>query len=267
MDNVHPEITRHYEAIDEGRRITEGLGELELIRTKEVLSRHLPRAASRILDVGGATGVHASWLADQGHTVHVIDPLPHHVDAASQLPGVTAEVGDARQLPVPDDSFDHALLFGPLYHLTSRVDRLRAWAEARRVTRHRGFIFASAISRFASLFDGLAREFLFDAEFRKIVQRDLSDGQHRNPSEIPRWFTTAFFHQPDELCDEAEDAGLGVVELVGIEGLAGWLPQLADRWADPEAREAILFSARSIESERSLLGLSAHLSLVVRSNS
>lgn len=85
-----PEIARHYEGIDEGRRLTQGLGELELIRTKEALSRHLPRAGSRILDVGGATGVHASWLAAQVHTVHVIEPLPHHVDAALQLSGVTA---------------------------------------------------------------------------------------------------------------------------------------------------------------------------------
>jgi hypothetical protein len=54
------------------------------------------------------------------------------------------------------------------------------------------------------------------------------------------------------------------VELVGLEGLAGWLPHLADRWNDPEARELILYSARAVESEPSLLGLSAHLLAVAR---
>ena len=56
-----------------------------------------------------------------------------------------------------------------------------------------------------------------------------------------------------------------IVELVGVEGLAGWLPQLNERWASAEGREAILFAARSVESEPSLLGLSGHLIAVTRS--
>jgi hypothetical protein len=127
-----------------------------------------------------------------------------------------------------------------------------------------GFVFAAAVSRFASLFDGLARGFLFDPEFRQIVEQDLERGQHRNPSDTPHWFTTAYFHLPEELRHEAEDTGLEMIELVGVEGLAGWLPQLAEQWATPEGRAAILHSARSVESEPSLLGLSPHLIAVTR---
>jgi len=269
MESAPREIIRHYETIEEGRRISEGLGQLELLRTQEVLGRHLPKSPSSIVDVGGATGVHAEWLASSGYDVHVIDLMPHHVEAASRLavsPGqVTAEVGDARELPVADGSFDTVLLLGPLYHLTERADRLRAWTEARRAVRPGGLIFAAAISRFASLFDGLAREYLFDPAFREIVERDLRDGQHRNPAEREHWFTTAYLHRPEDLRDEAEEAGVEIVELVGVEGLAGWLPQLNERWASAEGREAILFAARSVESEPSLLGLSGHLIAVTRS--
>lgn len=269
MDRPPPEILRHYEMIQEGRRIAEGLGRLELIRTQEVLGRYLPAPPSCILDVGGATGIHAEWLSAQGHNVHVVDLMPHHVEAASRLEGtpgrVTAEVGDARDLPADDGAFDAVLLFGPLYHLTERNDRLLAWTEAQRVVRPGGFIFAAAISRFASLFDGLARGFLFDPAFRQIVERDLREGQHRNPTDMPDWFTTAYFHHPDDLREEAQAAGAAVVALLGVEGLAGWLPQLADQWAGPEGRETILEAARSVESEPSLLGLSAHLIAVTRS--
>jgi len=255
--------------IHEGRRIAEGLGRLELDRVRELLVRYLPAPPSSILDVGGATGIHAEWLASRGHDVHVIDLMPHHVEAAARLEGmpgrVTAEVGDARDLPLDDGAVDAVLLFGPLYHLTERDDRLLAWAEAQRVVRPAGFVFAAAISRFASLFDGLARGFIFDPIFRQIVERDLREGQHRNPTDNPDWFTTAYFHHPDELRREAETAGAEVVELVGVEGLAGWLPQLADQWASPRGREAILHTARAIESEPSLLGLSAHLLAVTRS--
>lgn len=259
------EIIKHYETLDEGGRITEGLGLLELFRTREIILRHLPTHPCRILDVGGATGVHASWLGSLGHDVHVVDPVPRHVEQVSRLPHsegrITAEVGDARQLPVPDASFDSVLLLGPLYHLTEREDRLRSWAEARRVVRPGGYVFAAAISRFASLFDGLARGYLFDPRFRLIAERDVQDGQHRNPTNHPHWFTTSYFHHPDELRAEAVEQGLEVVELVGVEGLAGWLPHLSDRWGTEDGQEAILFSARSVESEPSLLGLSAHLLL------
>jgi len=79
---VPPGVVEHYETTDEGRRLTEGLGRLELLRTQEVLRRHLPDRPSEILDVGGATGVHARWLADDGHDVHVVDLVPAHVEKA-----------------------------------------------------------------------------------------------------------------------------------------------------------------------------------------
>ena len=271
LPEVPPEIVEHYEANEEGRRITEGLGRLELLRTQEVLRRHLPEAPLAILDVGGATGVHARWLAADGHDVHVVDLVPAHVEEARGIVGsagrVTAEVGDARKLPVPDDAFDAAALFGPLYHLTDRSDRLRALEEARRAVRAGGVVFVAAISRFASLFDGLVRGFLFEPEFRDIVDGDLAEGRHRNPTGRPEWFTTAYFHHPDELRHEAEAAGLDVLEVVGVEGLAGWLSQLEGRLDTEADRDTLLFSCRAVESEPTLLGLSAHLILVARTPS
>lgn len=271
MTEIPAEVVEHYEQIDEDSRITRGLGRLELVRTQEVLRRHLPDAPLQILDVGGATGVHARWLAADGHAVHIVDVVPAHVEHARGLSGpagrVTAEVGDARELPMRDASVDAVLVLGPLYHLTDRADRVRALAEARRVVRRGGVIFVAAISRFASLFDGLARGFLLEAGFRAIVDRDLSEGQHRNPTDRPEWFTTAYFHRPDELRHEAEAAGLEVIEVVGVEGLAGWLPQLDAVFDTEEGRDAIVFSARAVETEETLLGLSAHLLLVARTPS
>jgi SAM-dependent methyltransferase len=269
MDRFPEEIVEHYDReIDEGQRITRGLGQLELLRTREIVRRHLPPAPSRVLDVGGGTGVHAAWLASDGYDVHLIDRVPRHVDQARRLAlgrgRVTAAVGDARDLPAARANFDAVLLFGPLYHLTERADRGRALREAARVVRPGGVVFVAAVSRFASLFDGLAREFLFDPEFRPIVERDLREGQHRNPHHRPHWFTTAFFHHPGELRAEVADAGLEALELVGVEGLAGFLPRLDRRWENARDRELILWSARVVEAEPSLLGLSAHLLVVAR---
>jgi SAM-dependent methyltransferase len=269
MDEVAGEVRAHYEdAIDEGERLGRGSGRLELLRTQEIVRRHLPPGRLRILDVGGGTGAHAAWLAGDGHRVHVIDPMLRHVEQARRLAGpgrtVTAEIGDARALREPDASADAVLLLGPLYHLVERADRVAALGEALRVVTPGGPVFVGAISRFASLYDGLSRGYLLDAGFRRIVDDDLKDGQHRNPDGTPHWFTTAYFHHPDELAPEAAEAGLDPVEVVGIEGVAGWFGPLLERWDDPAVREAILFSARAVESEPALLGASAHLLMVAR---
>ena len=175
-----------------------------------------------MLDVGGATGVHSEWLLDDGHTVHLVDLLPGHVARADARLGgherFTASVGDARALPLPDASVDAVLLLGPLYHLTDRADRLATWREALRVVVPGGVVVAMAINRFASLFDGLAQSYLFDPAFRAIVAQDLATGVHENPTGDPRWFTTAYFHRPEELAAEATEAGLVVRETVGVEG-------------------------------------------------
>jgi hypothetical protein len=120
----------------------------------------------------------------------------------------------------------------------------------------------AAISRFASLFDGLAREFLFQAEFQRMVAGDLASGRHENPDKRPHWFTTAYFHLSSDLRAEAMEAGLDVADVFGVEGLAGWMAHLAPRWASVDDRRTILEAARAIETEPSLLGLSAHLLLI-----
>jgi ubiquinone/menaquinone biosynthesis C-methylase UbiE len=261
-------VLRHYDTIREEQRITTGLGQLELVRTQEILRRHLPPPPARVLDVGGGTGVHASWLAEDGYRVRVIDLTPRHVEMVRSELGhldVVADVGDARNLPFSDHAFDVVLLLGPLYHLTEVAERLLALREAIRVVRPAGIIAVAAVNRYASLFDGLARRFLLDPAFRAIVEGDLANGQHRNPGDQPHWFTTAYFHHPQELRNEMEESGLSVIDLVGVEGLAGWLQNLADSWDTDTGREAILYAARAVESESTLLGLSAHLLAVGRS--
>jgi SAM-dependent methyltransferase len=263
------EIRDHYEVeIDEAERLSRGAGQLELARTQEIVRRHLPPGSLTIHDVGGGAGAHAAWLAEDGHSVHVVDPMPSHVKAARRLANqsrrITAEPGDARGLAAPNECADAVLLLGPLYHLTARADRLRALKEAARVVRPGGPVFVAAISRFASLLDGLRREFLFDPRFRAIVERDLQDGQHRNPERVPHWFTTAYFHHPSELPDEAVAAGLDCIEVLGVEGVAGWFANVFERWDDPESRAAILATARAVESDPSLIGASTHLLMVAR---
>ena len=154
------------------------------------------------------------------------------------------------------ESFDVVLLLGPLYHLVEREDRLRALREARRVLRQGGLVAAAAISRFASLLDGLVSGHLRDDIGRRVVERDLATGVHRSPPDRPALFTTAYFHRVEELEAEIVDAGFALDAVFGVEG-PGWLRE--DALDDEAAREDVILVARAVERERTVLGASAHL--------
>ncbi len=104
-------------------RLTSGGLTLEFLRTQILLRRYLPAPPAQVLDVGGGSGVYASWLAGLGYQVHLVDPVPLHREQAARLGGFAVSAGDARDLAQADASADAVLLLGPLYHLTSRADR------------------------------------------------------------------------------------------------------------------------------------------------
>ncbi len=259
------EMTAHYESGIERARLSTW-GQLEFIRTMEILRRYLPAPPATIADVGGGPGAYAWPLAIDGYTVHLLDPMGLHVEQAQAVSPdsgeaelASAQIGDARELPWPDETIDVVLLLGPLYHLTEAADRIAALAEARRVLRPGGLLVGAAISRFASTYDGLVRGFIADPKFRSIVERDVREGQHRNPERHSDWFTTAYFHHPSELANEIGQGGFDIDALLAVEGPAGWLGNLEWWFAEDARRDALLTAIRRVESGHSLLGASPHL--------
>jgi len=268
---IPSEIVDYYHQSNEATRLTSGVGVFELARTQEIILRYLPRPPATILDVGGGPGIYSRWLAGLGYEAHLIDAAPLHIQQAKEAvlrqpesPIASMAVGDARQLAWPDASVDAVLLLGPLYHLTERADRLLALQEAHRVLSPGGVLFAAAISRFASALDGLLGGFLQDARFMEIVQEDLQTGQHRNPFPEKDYFTTAYFHRPEDLQAEVTEAGFRLEKLLAVEGAAWLLQDLAEQWEDSIRRERILRVLRWLEEEPAILGASAHILAMAR---
>ena len=263
-----PAIAAFYDRTPEESRLAQGPFKLEEARTRELIERHAPPAPATVLDVGGAAGAYAFWLAERGYAVHLLDAVPRLVEEASRRnarahrPLASCRVGDARELPFADASAALVLLLGPLYHLVDATDRHLALREAARALQPGGVLIAAGISRWASALDGLSRNLLGDARFASIVERDVHDGQHRNSTERLDYFTTAYFHAPEDLRAEAQRAGLAVKGVYGVEG-PGWiLSDFDDRWADPDQRAALMKVARLLETEPSVVGCSAHLLVI-----
>jgi SAM-dependent methyltransferase len=259
---VDAEILTYYSRGLERDRLASGRQRIEFLRIWDPLERCLPTAPATVVDVGGGAGAYALPLASAGYQVHLIDPVPLHIEqaaAASRQAGTplaSISAGDARDLPIADRSADAVLLLGPLYHLTSRADRIIALCEARRILRPGGIAVAKALSRFYPVFEELAGGTPPGPEELDGTARFLADGQHRNPGGDPAYFTTSYFHRPEELADEVGDAGLELRQLVAASGSVKLLPGLSQLLDIPEARDHLLSVLRLLEAEPSLLGIS-----------
>lgn len=268
--NVPSEALEMYQQGMEAGRLSDGYSQLELLRVQELMTRFLPASPAVVLDVGGGPGVHSLWLAQQGYGVHLLDVVPLHVEQAraassaqSDAPLLSTQEGDACALPYDQASADAVLLFGPLYHLTDKSDRLTALREARRVLKPGGVLLTMSVNRFASTFDGLFGSMYEDPDFMAMADRDLVDGQHRPPPGKP-YFTTTFFHHPFELRDELVEGGFEVEALLGVEGPGWTMRDFDEAWRDPQRQEWLLRVARALEAEVTLLGASAHVMAVAR---
>jgi SAM-dependent methyltransferase len=255
-------VRAYYERGQERDRLSDGRGQLEYIRTTEIVARRLPPPPALIADIGGGPGRYALWLASLGYRVEHRDLIPLHVgqleaDAAGAAEIRTA-IGDARGLNLPDGSVDAVLLLGPLYHLFSRAERTAAIREAARILRPGGPLFAAAISRWATRIDGIIGKRIY---LRYPAVLDLIDEVERTGDLQPLHESafTAYTHHPDDLRAELTEAGFDVADLVSVEGPGLILPDLDARMADPADRAAILDAARSLERVPELIGFGPHL--------
>jgi ubiquinone/menaquinone biosynthesis C-methylase UbiE len=266
MENENKKIVDYYSDFDEQARLSDHWGQIEFIRSQKIIRRHLSPLPAVVLDIGGAAGRYSCWLAKEGYEVHLVDPVPVHIEQAKEAsnqqpktPIASCTIGDARQLEFANEVADAVLLLGPLYHLVELQERKRCLMETNRVLKRGGHLFAAGISRFASTIDGLDSGYFLDPVFREIMKDDLETGQHRNPTNNPAYFMDTYFHHPDELRQEVASAGFDVMPIVAIEGISYLMKDFDENWAIDEHRDFLLEIIDKVESEPSLIGASPHI--------
>ena len=196
----------------------------EFAVTLRALHEYLPRPPARILDCGGGPGRYAIELARQGYEVVLFDLSAGNL-ALAQEKAAEADVeltfvqGTALDLSrFADGEFDAVLLMGPLYHLLEESERRQALAEAYRVLRPGGPLFAAFIARYAAHRDCAASypDLLLDQ--RGEYDRILADGK-APPRDDGRVAFVAYFAHPTEVASACWSAGFEVAAVLGVEGV------------------------------------------------
>ena len=139
----------YYNNYDEEGRLLSRHGQVEYLTTMKYIQECLAQLPEpTILEVGAGTGRYSVTLAKQGYRVTAVELISHNLELLkSKLDGseqITAIQGNALDLSVLQDaSFSLTMLLGPMYHLYTREDKLRALSEAVRVTKPGGYILVA----------------------------------------------------------------------------------------------------------------------------
>jgi len=267
---ISGEINDFYSKISDEDRYVSGLGPLELERNKTLLQRYIPSSGSVILDVGGGTGVYSEWLAGLGHHVHLVDPVSKHIRKARKRASDSRRSfnciqGEARDLDFPDNFADVVILHGPLYHLQSRKDRLKAIREAKRVCRKNGVVIGIVINYASYTLAGLLHGLIHERGFLEMCRDHLTKGIHFPPDKSgDQFLAEAYFHRPDELLKEFEELQLCDLKLTAVEGMIWLDKEYFQTSSDPVRKKAMLSLLQLTEADLSLISLSPHMMIAGR---
>ena len=142
-------LEEYYNSYDEERRLISRHGQVEYLTTMKYIEESLKGVTDpNILEVGAGTGRYSITLAKQGLRVTAVELIEHNLEKLrSKLDGtepIKTFQGNALELSqFPDNSFDLTMLLGPMYHLYTKEEKLRALSEAVRVTKSGGRILVA----------------------------------------------------------------------------------------------------------------------------
>lgn len=137
-------LKNYYNKFNEDKRLKTRHGNLEFITTLEYIKKYV-KPGSKIADIGAGCGAYSEELTKLGYEIEAVELVKHNVRVIEKK-GIKAYHGNAINLKMfKDETFDAVLLFGPLYHLISEEEKIKAINEAKRIVKSNGIIFAAYV--------------------------------------------------------------------------------------------------------------------------
>lgn len=173
--NAHDYLSAYYADYDEDGRLLTRHGHVEFLTTMTYIGKYL-RPGMRILEIGAGTGRYSHTLARQGYRIDAVELLACNIDLfkknTQEGENITTTQGSATDLHAFDsDAYDITLLLGPMYHLFTEEEKLKALSEAIRVTKRSGVIFAAYCMSDASILNyGFKR-----GKIHELIEKQMLD--------------------------------------------------------------------------------------------
>lgn len=253
------ELEQYYNKFNEEKRLDSRHGKVEFITSMKYIHEYLGGdTTKKILDIGAGTGKYSVALAEEGYDVSAVELVKHNLGLLkAKNSSVKAYQGNALKLRrFENDTFDVTLLFGPMYHLFTKEDKVRALCEAKRVTKPGGIIFvAYVMNEYSILTYGFKQKHIAEC----VRDGRISEGFQcmSAPSDL---YDYVRIEQIDALNQEA---GLERIKIITPDGPANYMRQVLNSLTEEEFELFIQYHLSTCERQ-DLIGAAAHTVDILR---
>ena len=247
-------LINYYNKFNEDKRLTHRHGIVEYETAMKYIKEYLKNMNNpKIIDIGAGTGKYSVALANEGYNVTAVELVKHNLMTlkAKNSP-VKAYLGNAINLTkFKDNSFDMVLLFGPLYHLISKENKLKALMEAKRIVKEDGLILVSYyMNEYAIITHGFKDNNILDA----IKNKEVDDTFHVTPKETDL-YSMVRLEDIDEL---NKLSNLKRIKILAQDGPSDYIRPIINKMDDKTFKTYLNYHFSACE-RKELLGASSHV--------
>lgn len=244
----------YYNKFNEDKRITHRHTIVEYTTAMKYIHEYLNKINNpKILDVGAGTGAYSIKLANEGYDVTAVELIKHNLMTlkAKNSP-VKAYLGNATDLSMfKDNSFDMVLLFGPLYHLISKEDKLKALLEAKRVVKDGGYILVSYyMNEYAIITHGFKDNNILEA----IKNNEIDESFHITPKETDLYSMVRL----DDINELNSLSDLKRIKILAQDGPSDYIRPALNKMDEETFKTYVKYHLLTCERPE-LLGASSHV--------
>ncbi len=244
----------YYSHFEEDKRLKSRHGQVEFITSMKYIHEVLNNDHSKkILDIGAGTGAYSVFLSDEGYDVTAVELVEHNINIFKQKKS-NAKIfqGNALDLSIfKDNSFDVILLFGPMYHLLKKEEKIQALAEAKRVLTNDGKILVSYyMNDYAIITYGFIKKHILEC----IENKQVDKNYHMMNLEGDLYSMVRI----EDIDEFNSKCGLKREKIIAADGASNYIRVFLNKLSKEEFDEFINYHLSTCERS-DLLGASAHL--------
>ena len=250
------ELEQYYNKFNEEKRLNSRHGQVEFLTSMKYIHEYIPTDRAKeqihILDIGAGTGKYSVALAEEGYDVTAVELVKYNLGILKQKKSsVKAMQGNALNLKkLADETFDVTLLFGPMYHLFTYEDKLKALREAKRVTRTGGVILvAYCMNEYGVITYAFKERHIGEC----MEEHRLTDDFHT----ISKEENLYDYVRTEDIDRLTSDAGLKRLKIISPDGPANYMRPFLNQLSEKEFEWFIQYHLATCE-RADLIGAGAH---------
>ena len=246
-------LIKYYNKFNEDKRLNRRHGIVEFTTTMKYIENYLKKMNNpKIIDIGAGTGKYSIKLSNLGYDVTAVELVKHNLKVIEKKnTKVKVYQGNAINLKkFKDKSFDLTLLFGPLYHLISKNEKIKALEEAKRITKDNGIIMVVyCMNDYAIIKHGFLDNHIIEAKGNNKI-----DNNYHVKSNSQDLYSLMRIEDINELNNIVN---LKRIQIIAQDGPTDYIRPIINKMSDDEFHTYIDYHLKTCERQ-DMIGASAH---------